>query len=165
MHLQILRVVAPGAAQLRLHVIHAPQTSSCLLVWPPTSVPRSSPTGRSRSGIQRNQIPTLEFSTSASGVSVSGWTWWLMTGYRLWTTSWSIVTPTTATSSGAPWWRRPTPSEYQSQLNERSASWGQSQILMTQKKAFLTFPPSTDKTAVAWGKHLLFFFFFVFAIH
>lgn len=38
-----------------------------------------------------------------------------MTGYRRWTTSWSTATPTTATSSGAPWWRKPMPSEHQRQ--------------------------------------------------
>lgn len=97
---------------------------SAVLLHPPTPLPpfssRSFPTGRSRSGIQRSQTPMPGFSTFVSGVLVSGWTWWLTTDYRRWTTSWSTATPTTATSSGVPWWRRPTPSSYQSQQICRS---------------------------------------------
>ena len=68
-------------------------------------------TGRTRSGIKKSQIPTPGSSTSGSGGLVSGWTWWSTTGCRQRTESWFTVTPTTATSSGARWWRKPTPSE------------------------------------------------------
>ncbi|XP_055479374.1 calpain-5 isoform X2 [Psammomys obesus] len=71
---------------------------------------RSSQTGRSRNGTLRSLTPMLASSTSTSGASGSGWTWSSMTGCPQSTTSLFTATPTPETSSGAPWWRRPTPS-------------------------------------------------------
>lgn len=68
-------------------------------------------TGRIRNGTKRNRKRTLGSFTSSSGGSVSGSTWWSMTGCRRWTESWCTATPMTGTSSGARWWRKPTPSE------------------------------------------------------
>lgn len=71
----------------------------------------------------------------SSGSTVSGWTWWWMTDCPPSGTVWSSSTPRTTTSSGAPCWRKPTPSEC------RSASAGASSGARSTPGAFPAPPP------------------------
>ena len=64
------------------------------------------------------------YSDSTSGISVDGWRLSWMIGCRLIGVSWCSSTPGIKTSSGQPWWRRLTLSEYQARSNEYSYTTG-----------------------------------------
>lgn len=59
----------------------------------------------------RRLLVTVTFDPFSSGAMATGWMWSLTTASQPSTTSWSLQSQPRGTSSGAPCWRKPMPSE------------------------------------------------------
>lgn len=112
-------------------------------------------------GLAQTDIPhsaETQLATCRSGSLASGWMWWWMIGCPQRMASWCLCTQPSALSSGAPCWRRPTPSECSSQgvgLASRSAltvgsngdSWNQGKRHGDRRASYPLLSPPSDVQA------------------